>query len=645
LLQKKSFTSILRFYVGIKGDKDNPRYTLLGGKLNEGENWKESIQREVSEEAGLRFLGLRKQTIVGSWDYTSDKSGKRQVMLTYNPVLSCEQITIGDPKIKDVATLKLGEFDQLVREGQLNDIPLEGHLSINEQSQDTITISANDKKRQQAALFKALGWMGHIEQYLQKRFERILSNGGTTISEDEFKAEYEKIVSEFMRKGFEAGVRRKDESGLENRHELIEILDSGYLGKDILYYLPELATHGIDWTGIEKSTEGTQVFAGYLKGIFSEFLAKESLTTDSYRSEMKNPNVSLADKTQRINALDLHFKSRLKEVFNLEDSDLTEVAGYIQNFFRDLSGEMKVADPKLTTGLHQDFILLNEVNNANFGYLLSLFLGVDTKENTKEADRLIRFEAGRQLFLLLKGLSGITHYKTEVGKVREGRLQAAINNFFGSIVTEEIVSLDAEQNMRVRVRQKAGKKIIVDEKPIKNFTSFLRKSLEERVSDICDFHTISVAFKNRDENNLEDSERLIQEFQQFLVANFPDSSLLVSDKRSYGTRDYFEPQKEKREVDGKRKGSQGSKFVRTKLVFHLDQEQMELIVYPLFTIPEESGKFWGWLETRKDDKDYVVRRLLAGQNGIPSTYDLLLPPDLYPHNFKHKLHSGYHNSA
>lgn len=445
-----------------------------------------------------------------------------------------------------------------------------------------------------------------------------------------------------MRKGFEVAVKKKKEDGLEKRHDLIEALDGGYLGKDILYYLPELAVHGVNWSGLENATEGVKTFVGFLKQTFDGYLQEQALSIEDYRLQMKDPGVSLEKKTSKLNAFDQFFKRKLKEIFNVVDEDLIEVSGYIQNFFRDLSNEMKVADPELTNGLHQDFTLLNEVNNANFGYLLSLFFGFDTKKNTNEADKLIRFEAGRQLVLLLKGLSGIKHYQTEVNKVKEGRLQAAVNNFFGPFLAEDIISLDEKQSMRVKIRRINNQNVIVDEKPIKNFTSFLRKSFEERVRDISDFHTISVTFKDEGENNLRNSDLLIDQFQQFLSENFPNSQLTTKDRRNYGTKDYSERQKEEREVDGKRKGSQGNKFVRTKLIFQLDQEKLELIMYPFYSIPSENGKFWGWLETRRDDKDYIVRRLLAGENGIPSTYDLLLPPDLYPYNFRHKLHAKYH---
>ncbi len=172
----------------------------------------------------------------------------------------------------------------------------------------------------------------------------------------------------------------------------------------------------------------------------------------------------------------------------------------------------------------------------------------------------------------------------------------------------------------------------------------MRKSFEEKVDDICDFHTVSVTFTDGNQN-LNNADILIRDFGEFLNEQFPSSQVSTQDRRSYATNDYLVSQSGEKEhvVDGKRKGSQGSKFVRTKLFFELDKERLELIVYPLYSTGGIDSNFWGWLETRIDDKDYVVRRLLAEEKGIPSIYDLLFPSDLYPHHYQHKLGSKYHN--
>ena len=195
--------------------------------------------------------------------------------------------------------------------------------------------------------------------------------------------------------------------------------------------------------------------------------------------------------------------------------------------------------------------------------------------------------------------------------------------------------------MRIRIRERDGQRYIVDEKPTKSFTSFLRKSFEEKVEEISDFHTISVTFPNdQDKSKIKVFvDNLINEFLTFLKDQFPESEISTKDRRNYGTENYLNSHLTK--ASGKRKGSQGNRFVRTKLVIMLNNEKLELIIYPLFSI-SDSKWFWGWLETRMDDRNYVVRRMLAQQKGFPSMYDLLFPPQLYPHHYEHKLNSSYH---
>lgn len=633
---------LLRFYIAQKGKGENRRYTFLGGKINPNEDFSEAIQREIAEELGFTPLGIPEQTIIGQWRYSSPKSGEREVMLTYNPTLPSENPSIGDPKIVVIKVLNFPQLRQLIEEDQLDGIPIEGHLAIN--SQEEISISPEEAEKRDQSMKKLLSWMGHIEAYLQKRFSDIIHRDNAIISLDEFQKEYEKILAEFMRKGIKAAIKEKQTPEEErNRHPLIEALDSGFLGKDILYFLPELAQHGVNWSGLDEATEGVKTFVSFLKEVFDDFLQQQGLTEEQFRTQIRSQDITLNEKINLINALNIFSQNRLKEIFGVTNDDLEIVFHHIQDFFRDLSNEMKIADPNLTAGLYQDFVLTNEINNANFGYLLSLFLGYDTKENNPTTQRLIRFEAGRQLTLLLKSLAGLKHYQKEISRIRNGRMQNAINDFFGPIVSEEIISLDENNQMRIRIRERDGKRYIVDEKPTKSFTSFLRKSFEEKFKDIRDFYSISLVIL-QPVTNQDQVKSLINEFIKFLETQFPSSQIRTEDIRTYGTENYFSQQQNKKLApSGKRGGSQSNRMVRTKLHLYLDEEVLELTIYPYFSIKGSLDDFyWGWLEKITDDKNYVVRRMLAQEKGFPSMYDLLFPPPLYPHHYKHKLNSTYH---
>ena len=640
--------SVLRFYLAQKGEGKDSRYTFVGGKIKETESFPEASLREIHEEAGLRYLGIPRQTIIGEWKYLSPKSGSRGVLLTYNPVVpvnSTTEFIIGDPKISKIESLSLKELEQLIKTGEREDIFLENHLADVVSTRDAISILPEEAQARHQSMTKMLSWMSHLEEYLKKRFSEIIFTGDSPISRDEFVVRYQKELGRFMRRGLEVAIKAKPESSLEDeqRHDLIQALDSGYLGKDLLYFLPQIAKKGIDWEGIEMSTEAVKTFVDFMKTTFAQFLDQQQFSEKQYREFMLSKDINLEEKATQINTLNEVFVQKLRDIFGLADNDLEKVIGYIENFYKDLSNEMKIADPKLTQGLYQDFTLVNEVHNANLGALLSLFMGYDMKASSPQSEELIRFEAGRQLVLLLKGLNGLKHYKTETENLKAGRFQTAANSFFGPVIGETIVPLGGESQMRVRIRKWGDRKVIVDGKPTKSFTSYLRKSFEERVGDIGDFHSLSIVILEN--TDVEQANFLKEEFVEYLKSQYPSLLCLeCGNPNYYGTNDYLQSQTkgEEKILCGKRTGSQGNRFVRTKLFLELGKERLELIVYPLYSTEGLNENYWGWLEKIIDDKDYVVRRLLAGKKGIPSMFALLLPPELYPYHYLDKLHSDYH---
>jgi hypothetical protein len=233
-----------------------------------------------------------------------------------------------------------------------------------------------------------------------------------------------------------------------------------------------------------------------------------------------------------------------------------------------------------------------------------------------------------------------------------GHLQLALNAFFGPPIREEIVDIGDNQQMRVRIRTINGIELIVDEKPPKTLASFIRKSFSSGVAGINDFHSVSIVVENSDGNyNLEVAENLIPQFLEYLKNQFPKDkdNIKSSPIESYGTEDFKRcfnnPNKvESIESKGKRMGSLSSRFVRYKTIITIGDERLELVVYPFKSLAEETeGLFFGWLDKISDDKNYVVRRMLAGANGIPSFYDLLFPPNIYPRHYTHRLNSNYHN--
>ena len=654
LNQGKEFP-ILRFYLGVKGEEEitydfkrRKRITLFGGKLGVVENLSEAIQREVSEELSIQGLGVPKFTQIGSWVYKIGDQSPRELVLTYLPTnpLKKEKVIIGDNKINKFIVLSLEELRRAIETGMINGLPLEEHLTLAKDSDGVFSISNEEKDKRDKALRRGLSWMEHIENYLQRKINfliKLCTNEDGNFDEERFKKEYEKLRSYFMRRGLEVNKKGRNEKKEEEakKHPLVEVLTSGFLGKEILYYLPELAINGVDWSGLEEAPEGVRIFVDFLKGSLEEFLkrpfnlpSREQITFSSIE-EYKNFLTSgkIVDINWVMNQFDDFFKGKLKEIFGVSSERIQDVESKVDNFLKELMQEIRVSG-----GLYQEYTLINEVQGSSLGRLVNLFLGLDIKENTSYADRLIRFEAGRQLLFIFKALTLIERFYQIRESVQRGCLQLEFERFFDSTEGENLVNIGEGKKIRFRYRRGG---IIYDEKPTKSFTSFLRKSFEEREEDIVDFYNVNLIPIL--ENNVDDPVKYITTIINTIkdyIGRESGEEIKVSEIKWYGTKNF--QQGKQVIIDGKRQGSQGDRLVRGRVIMKLGSEVLGLVIYPYFSLEGNEDGYWGWLEKIKDDKDYVERRLLAGENSIPSFYDLVFPQVLYPHHYEHRLNSAYH---
>jgi len=305
----------------------------------------------------------------------------------------------------------------------------------------------------------------------------------------------------------------------------------------------------------------------------------------------------------------------------------------VNGFLRELTQEIKTSE-----GLYQAYAFADEVQNASLGRLALLFLGLDIKENTSYAEPLIRFEAGRQLLLNLKSLSLIERFYEINEAIQHGVFQVAFERFFNSMEGEILVDVGEGRKIRVKYRQGG---IIYDKKPTKSFTSYLRKNFEEKFEEIVDFYNINIVVPSNDgiADPVDYIKNLILSITNF-IGHELGQQVKVSNINWYGTLNYQDDKLII--VDGKRKGSEGNRLVRGKVIMKFGNEVVELVVYPYFSLKDNEKGYWGWIEKIEDDIHYAERRLLAGENGLPSFYDLLFPPVFYPRHYEHKLRSDYH---
>jgi 8-oxo-dGTP pyrophosphatase MutT (NUDIX family) len=649
--------SFLRFVLARKDSKDKggPRLTFFGGKIKDNENPIEAAQREVIEELGLSLIGIGrsiKESVttfhdLGNYSYTFGEFSRNAIINGFyvDPTIIGDHL-IGDKRIKNYVVVSLEELEKLINGEQIKDLSLEEHLRIDKNSDGDFRISDGDFEQRKNIFERVISWFKHIDQYLKRRFQKIFDEN-PNITQEEFKIKYQQEVIRFMRLGLERSLEKKGKREKEATEEDAEIikrgLNEGFLGTDVLYFLPKIA--GIIAEGKDPKiilSESTETFYQYFRGLYDDFLKEQGLRRDGGLEEVH----------EFINRFNGYILERIKEDFGISDKEIELTFSHFNGFWSELEQDLKVADPELTKGLVQNYRLLNEVMNASFGRLVLLFLGLDNAvdETGGDTKKQSVFEAGRQLLLLMKGFLSVRYFEERSKPESTQKVNIAVENFFG-FPSGEKIEITSQKGFSIIVEKRIGensgnKGFIVDEKPGKRWISFVRKSFKERPEDIIDFSSFSIVYLE------EDKREFIQElldgtferkFLDFIKNQFPKSKVKLERKNTFGLKNYAENDKNNK---GKRTGSQAKRIIAQKYVLHIDDQVAEVVIYPFLSTKEnnidDNGWWLGWLEKREDDSDYVVRRMLAGENGIPSFYDLLFPTEIYPELYKYRLHATYH---
>ncbi len=660
--QEKEVITPLRFYFGLKGEGSNLRLTLLGGKMRLGESLEEATQREVTEEGSFPLLGIPHQTVIDQREYEiphREDLSPRRAIITYSPTLPPHEILIADPKVRRIVSLTFNEMRKLMEKGEIElnigdqkvEVPLEEHLLLNP-SIKGLVVTESDQE-----LEFGLKWMEHIDKYLKGKFLQMIKDSP---NEEEFRKRYDYLISHFMSQGLKVGIKfkiPKEIKARKNVPELSSSLNQGFLGRAVLFYLPFLVKRRNPLTWLKEETNASKVefpgevreFLSFWQSLFDSFLDTNGLSWKTLQLKLLGPQ-TLEEKIELINLLDRFIREALVSE-GVTSREIDEALELSQTFLGNLSSGLRTFDDQMK-GLLQDFAELNEVKNANLGYLLLLFLGLDIKEN-KIRQRL-QYEAGRRLLLVLKALGWLRYYEENRQKlIQPGKAQLAINSFFGPV--QEVVSIRiGEEDQKVEVRQwgkgQNGVRVVIDEKPLpKGPHSFLRKSFWELFERIFDFLSINVIFYSGPEDpgeRIRLVQVLLEELFGYLREQYPTAQLKILKEDDYGMPAYIASlEQESREdseylYQGKRPGSQSNRFVRFKVVVELDGEKFELVIYPFLSL--EDDRFMGWLEKIKDDPFYFVRRVVSGTNGIPSLYSLFYPPTIYPEHYLQKMTSRYH---
>ncbi len=690
--------SFLRFLLAKKSsqEKGGERWTFFGGKLDPYEDYEEAAQREVIEELGLtgiphgdrRLLRKRLRRELknpfnkneGVYSYSLVINGEsicRTVHLTAFFVLPCggsdEDLIgglIGDKKIREVVIVSLSDLKRLIEGGQFDGLFLEEHLRLSESdpsknfdSQSGIRFSiSQDNIEKRAQVFRqALAHLSRIEAFLERRFTDIFKANENLTLED-FQKIYHQEVIRFMRRGLERSLERKrvQSQDLENEEakKIYEGLNGAFLGNDVLYFMPMLLSRLLEGKNIDpflnETTEATGAFFRYFFQLKKSFFKERGIPDD--RNYFQDINISHKEKDELIAAFNQYVKEALIRDFKITDKEMDLTFAYFNNFWLHLEENLKTADKSLHEGLIQNYRLMNEVSGAPLGKLILLFLGTFQYQNpeSKKYQLQMMFEAGRQLLLLMKGFLSVRYFHEHTHPDKIFAINSIVENLFTEPVHQEIIKRKGIKGLysilvrkiKIKIGEKDAECFIVDKKPPKSWLSFLRKSFKEKPENIRDFFSYSLVYAGNNPENLIESlmnDSFARSLETYFSQNYPKLNIIIKKTPSYGLQGFKEG---KKEMEGKRTGSQGKRILAVKYIIEVGDQQIELVVYPYLSSKEaevDEGGFWmGWLEKRADDQDYVVRRMLAGENGIPSFYDLLFPPEIYPLLYQERLRSNYH---
>lgn len=424
--------------------------------------------------------------------------------------------------------------------------------------------------------------------------------------------------------------------------KIIEGINGGFLGNDIIYYFPQVIESLIKGddlnTSLEETTEATKAFFNYFHKSLRDFFSDDELKS------FKEGKFKLAERNKKLIDFTNFLKNKLKSDFNVSYEDIEEVELELKHFWSDFEGDLAIADFELAKGLVQKFRLLNEVINATLGEIVLYMFGFEKynkfNKNSNIFDKQLIFESARQLLLLMKGILSIGYFKEKSRSESLINVSSGIQKFFGDPVSEILIKIDDQsfnsndQKILFIVRENDQGRFIVDEKPGKNWRSFLRKLFKENLEDIIDFSSYNIVYAGENPNNFIEwiiSGRFKEEFLSYLKINFPESTVSLEEKQTFGLYNFLNKEGE---VKGKRTGSQSKRIVAQKYILTIDNEKTEIVLYPYFSTAEfkvdDKGFWMGWLEKRIDDKNYAVRRMFEGEDGLPSFYDLLFPETIYP---------------
>lgn len=433
-------------------------------------------------------------------------------------------------------------------------------------------------------------------------------------------------------------------------------LNSGNLGLDMLHALSFYA----DTDDIITARTSVVAMHRFWKNALTE--AVETTMGQVLNLEQIQNYLNDLQQTNNLLAVDKFYQSLEEKIIKTLSFILEQDPEYILDALeltnRFISEMAQIANQVATMNgsLHrfQNHALSNEVNNAGLAELVLLSKGVDLSEYKPERARVIRFEAMRHILIFTKIFTMLSEYRKKTRK-GTGPIARAVKAFFGpqqGVVEYRLPHKSFANQVEIRIGQNKML-FVVDEKPIKSFFSFLRKSFQAEPENIYDIFSTSIIPANSEqfatlEEQINYINQVAEEFAAFVRKHFGDDyTVEILDDRHESLDDFAAIVKGEKTassnkvVSGKRSGSVASQIPRHKYILRLTNKQTgenytsEFTFYPFVIAPAPYQEtHMGWLEKLYDDQHYAIRRMLldvkhSNLAGTLSFFELMFPSTIY----------------
>lgn len=666
----------------------------LGGKVIEGDSALQSAERIIRRETLIVPMGMK--SLKGdslfqpseSYQYNILGLGRskvqeqdrkpREVSFLLYPVLPPE-FTIATPRHPQQD--KIQEFEWFTPNELRNLVELEtsdqvaGHFTM--QPSDDIEIGKEQEEGKNLVLQEVLERVDDFEA--ETKVAIIEEVNSDKERRGEVQVDYlsectnEEIVGAFEKVNMRWFLREeavREQKGIKCPSPGIDLLKFAWLLSGEGMDINEMGSLVFDAPTENIRKNMRHIFLPLRRALSEVYGRDEELKIEKIRSKFSSMNPQ--EKVKNIEALEEVCLREYARYKGVSQEEVFQVKREIDGFFQSMVEQSMQMHEYFSTRFQAGKVS-NDIVNSPLVNLIFLALGINPLSPDEEIvdDRLLRrtqHEAMRHLAFLAKGIEAKQRY-SEI--MRNGNLP--IESVFSGLFTlpyseyrRRIGERHSEvvHERRTHFKVDGGPLIVfIDEKPVKDFYSFLRKSFYEPLEEIYDVFSRNIVladakdkgeydlgvvsqFRKYAKAQISKAHDMEREIKERLMNEYGDKDgwqvEFIGEKNSYSqVRKKPEDLRLIEDASGKRAGSVGKRIVRSKFYVVLTdpkgkQYSDEIVIYPFTSFKNTAfeGLLWGHDEKLEDDAigGYKLRRLIEPEPDypdIPPLYFLLFPPHIY----------------